>query len=271
VRVGRMFERDGIWYEFLGVTGTNEMRVRRSGTLEESYLPIQATQEPILIDDEPKGRAAQPLLLAPRSRATKYTLSSAMRDIVVAHQAQVVVGCNCACRFRHFPADPALTVLARGASQRHWWILVECELCGARQAFGESDTPIQLRWQGAKYAIRAVQFRLRTVVQERNTKDPLPALVELILGRLDRPSPQIQNSHGTTRTSAVTQTPTPSCLRRAQNSQRKTCKACRGTGKQMCPFCHGRGYFGSKEFRCQKCKEHKYRRCITCCGLGYTS
>src|SRR5262245_56521574 len=40
MKIGRMFQRDGIWYEFLGYSGQDRMLVRRPGSLEILVLPI---------------------------------------------------------------------------------------------------------------------------------------------------------------------------------------------------------------------------------------
>jgi hypothetical protein len=106
-------------------------------------------------------------------------LGSKMRKYCITQTAQVVVGCSCACRLRYFPGDPALVVLAQSKALREsWWVLVECQICGERRAFGEAaKSHIPLRWRGAKYPIRPAQFRLMIAVRERTIYDdaPLPA------------------------------------------------------------------------------------------------
>jgi hypothetical protein len=99
-----------------------------------------------------------------------------MRDFHVSRRAQAVVGCHCSCRFRYFPVDPDLVVVARSTdSPNSWWILVECQVCEVRRAFGETyRSYMTLRWRGAKYPIRPVQFRLQHIVWVGTMSDDLP-------------------------------------------------------------------------------------------------
>ena len=51
---------------------------------------------------------------------------------------------------------------------------------------------------------------------------------------------------------------------------RTVCAECRGTGRERCPYCKGRGKFGWGDgFKCTKCKEFRKRKCGCCRGLGY--
>src|SRR5262245_49788753 len=99
-----------------------------------------------------------------------------MRKYFVIQRAQAVVGCSCTCRQRYFPGDPALLILARSPGQREsWWVLVECQICGERRAFGETTgSYVTLRWRRESYPIWPVQFRLMSAVRQRTVHDDTP-------------------------------------------------------------------------------------------------
>jgi hypothetical protein len=109
------------------------------------------------------------------------SLGDTMRTFCITRKAQVLVGCSCACRVRYFPGDPALVVLAQSKGLRDsWWVLVECQICGERRAFGETaKSHIPLRWRDEKYPIRPAQFRLMSAVRERTIYDDAQLLAPL--------------------------------------------------------------------------------------------
>ena len=87
--------------------------------------------------------------------------------------AQVLVGCRCGPR--RFPADLALEVVGHQLdSGHHWWILVECQNCLARVAFGESvDARPRVKCHNRTYLIRAPQLVRGTQVRHVLDEDPL--------------------------------------------------------------------------------------------------
>ena len=105
-----------------------------------------------------------------------------MNRFVSRQKAQVIVGCMCPCRRRYYPTDPELLTLAQSRNARDWWVLVECQVCGNRLAFGEINRPhVALRFENAKYPVRPVQIRRQTYIGKSTSIEdgPLGEIIEI--------------------------------------------------------------------------------------------
>lgn len=199
--------------------------------------------------------------------------------------AQVLVGCACPCKIRHYPSDPLLSVLAHGQSRRAaWWVLIECQACGSKIAFGETISPaIAVRMNGERFFIRTAQVIRKTCVRPAQPSiadtfniDLLPPVPTVPASNDEREGkgsqPKAQAAQPATTHDIIVFQGQIFCQPRVQvalpgsararvkkkgrqpkvhavqpvlaPAEKAACKDCEGLGYVKCKFCQGKGRFG---------------------------